>query len=519
MWGHTWKDLETANVTMRRPWTVLRALGLYKRPDAEYGVDFVSSASQRMANEYFGFTDEDLDTFVRLGGFKALPQWLQGQVDDETTWHEFLLDTLFRCEDFMRSASTYSAVVYCLLCSIAGLVSFGSFMGGVRRFGSALFHLTIMYGIIFALFKSAIKHVDESHWARDLRNELRYTSPFGAGFSEYTYDGPLTVPHRNDVLIETRYKSDYLAMFSNDFIGNFPGNRLWNELVNEKAALYASYLASGLPPAFSEAIPEFIVSGVDESAGRFLYQTWQSHWAEMSFEDSVKHTRLELAIKSNSILTNVIKEVEFLLSETKYGSLRTTAMMENDVFPFLLDLKERLIGNSNEETRKNTTTVRAGKTPTPQFRQFAVASFLSKPQTVAKFPFRPVVLHVGQHPEEPEPDAWLREGDVVDVKIKERGRRRIYKATLTHALSSGICFVLTHIDEERHQVECKTDLRHYVLLNNGDKVEVLIDDKFYSGTIVEEKGDDFYDVQVSGRIFEDVGGDLFRRTVNTRHSQ
>ena len=494
---------------MRQPWTSLRALGLYKSPSASYGVDYVSSASQRIANEYFGFTEEDLEIFSRLGGFKFLPHWLQGTIiDDETTWHDFLLNTLLLCKHFAKAVSMYSAGVYLILCSVAGLVFGGGFKGAIRRFGSAVLRLSVLGTIVFFVYKAAIKHVDGSQWANDLRNGLRYTSPFGIGFSDY--DGPLTKPYRNDVLIETRYKSEYLAMY-NDFIGNFPGNRLWNELVDEKAVLYTAY-STGLPSVFSEALSEFIVSGVNDSAGRFLYQTWHSHWVELSTEDAIKHTKLELAIKSNSILGHVVKQIDFLISEAKYGRLRKTAMMEKDIFPWLLDLRELLIGISTARLNENTSTVRIGELSTTPCKQFVVSSSLSKPQTMVRLsPRRPVVLHRDMLREEPEPDAWLREGDVVAVKIKEGENRGIFKATLTHVLSSDICFVQLHVDDTLHQVECKTDVSGYISPTIGDRVDVQIDERYYPGTIVEEKSDDLFDVNVSGRLFEHVGGDFCRR--------
>ena len=492
---------------MRQPWTSLRALGLYKSPSASYGVDYVSSVSQRMANEYFGFTEQDLDFFARLGGFKFLPHWLQGTIDDETTWHDFLLNTLLICKEFMKAVSMYSVGVYLMLCSVAGWVSGEGFKGATRRLGSAVLRLTVLGAFIFAVYKAAIKHVDESQWASDLRNGLRYTSPFAIGFSEY--DGPLTTPYRNDVLIETRYKSEYLAMY-NDFIGNFPGNRLWNELVNEKALLYTVY-STDLPSVFSEAVSEFIVSGVYDSAGRFLYQKRNSHWVEMSPEDAIKYTKLELAIKSNSILGHVVKQIDYLISEAKYGPLRKTAMMEMDIFPWLLELKYVLIGVSTERTSKNTSTVRIGEVSTTPSTQFVVSSSLSKPQTMARqSPRRPVVLHHGVLREEPEPNAWLREDDVVAMKIKEGENWGIFKATLNHVLSSGICFVQLHVDDTLQQVDCN-DVSRYISPTIGDRVEVLINEQYYPGTIVEEKGEDLFDMNVSGRIFEDVGGDLLLR--------
>jgi hypothetical protein len=46
------------------------------------------------------------------------------------------------------------------------------------------------------------------------------------------------------------------------------------------------------------------------------------HWVEMSLEDAIKCSKLELAIKSNPVFfENVVKQIDYLISEAKYGPL------------------------------------------------------------------------------------------------------------------------------------------------------------------------------------------------------
>jgi hypothetical protein len=46
---------------------------------------------------------------------------------------------------------------------------------------------------------------------------------------------------------------------------------------------------------------------------------------------------------------NVVKQIDYLISEAKYGPLKkNTAVMEKDIFLYLLNLKELLIGVSTE---------------------------------------------------------------------------------------------------------------------------------------------------------------------------
>lgn len=516
MWGHTWSDLETADRTLKQPWTGLRALGLYCK-SADYGVDYVTSATQRMPNEWFGFTKEDLHNFIHLGGFKFLPSWLQYDVDEETTWHQFLHETFLLCKNFVKSLCLYSTAVYMLLCSVAGIYFAGGIKGGTRRFGSAVIRLAIMVNVVLVLYKVAIQQVDNSSWASDLRNSLLYTSPFGNEVSEY--DGPLTMPHRNDILIDTRYKSPYLGMY-NDFIGNVPGNRLWNDLVEETTTLFKSY--SHLPAVFTEAISEFIVGAVQDNAGRFLYQNFQSHWAELSFDDSVEITTRELVIRSNSILNKMIKEVDFLISEAKYGALRKAAMVKNDIFEYLLDLKDRFVESVSRKKKEATLcTIRPDAAFTSQSSRFVPPPTLPSVRRSAKKESssrQVVLLPVGQVPGEPEPNAWLREGDIVNAKRKEGGQWGMFKATLKHVLSSGICFVEFHIDETMDQVLCKLEMTRFKPPKVEDRVDIkMADGQFLLGMIVRNKGDGIYNVRVSdGRLFENMSDGSFRRPLNKR---
>ena len=200
------------------------------------------------------------------------------------------------------------------------------------------------------MYVFAVEYVDNSQWAFDLNNGLRYTSPFS--FKElYEYTGPLTYPHRRDVLIATRFKSRYLFAY-NDYIGSHPGNQVWNELIEDKIFVFASY--SELLPVFRQAIAEYIVSGVHEKSGRFLYQHPKSHWVEMSDEDAMEVTQDELTVKSNGLLRNVIEELDFLISDAKYGPLRTATMTDNDIFPYLLDLKDLLLKRSRQSLEEET---------------------------------------------------------------------------------------------------------------------------------------------------------------------
>ena len=147
MWGHTWQeDLLHADTEMIQPWATLRALGLYKKQNAVWGVDYITGSCERIAKEDFGFFREHLDEFIGFGGFKFLPKWLQGQVSDEDGWPEFLMDTVRRCESFMKGLVFQLAICYIVLFFTVSMSSWWAWFEGTHgsillRFDSIGCHL------------------------------------------------------------------------------------------------------------------------------------------------------------------------------------------------------------------------------------------------------------------------------------------------------------------------------------------------------------------------------------------
>lgn len=519
MWGHTWQDLLHADMEMTQPWATLRSLGLYKKPHAVWGEDYVSGVVQRIAKEDFGFFREHLDDFVSFGGFKFIPQWLQGDVsenEDEGSWREFLTETMERCEGFMKGVAFQVAICYIVIFFSVSMAFGGPGMKGrLGRFGWALFRLGVIYGVAMALYNGAIKYVDDSDWAYDIRNGLRYTSPFGYN-EEAVYDGPATMPNGDDVLVETRYKSEYLALY-NDYIGQHQaGNRLWNELIDEKVEIYALY--NGLPPVFRRAVAEYIVGAVYEDEGRFLYQSPDARWIVMSDKDSATQTEYELAVKSNYIKKNVIKELEYLISEVKYDHKRESAMSFY-MLPYLLSLKTALATGAPDNNKK-ITQARKGhvKKSSSSLRrlgdsQSALPAFQSISEPSARR--QPVKLHVGQLPSEPEDGAWLKVGDFVELMFRDESAAYWYKAELLDVLSTNVC-LLHFTAEDYDEIVACTSLSTYTPPKVGDKVELYAEDEdgemdFHPCRIVKDNGNGSYNVNLSGQVYEDINDGEFRR--------
>lgn len=55
MYGHTFSDLKNAQVSMSFPFSMLRSLGIWKPTNANWGYDWVTSASLRISNSENGY--------------------------------------------------------------------------------------------------------------------------------------------------------------------------------------------------------------------------------------------------------------------------------------------------------------------------------------------------------------------------------------------------------------------------------------------------------------------------------
>mmetsp|Transcript_2040 Transcript_2040/g.2893 ORF Transcript_2040/g.2893 Transcript_2040/m.2893 type:complete len:1042 (-) Transcript_2040:121-3246(-) len=482
MWGHTLYDLADAKRRMSQPWATLRALGLYKPKDADWGLDFITSASQRIANEDNGFRDDQLEDYLESGGFPLLPQFLHGEMGEGDKWLDYYFRTVVRCENFFKTATYYSLIAYFAIQVLFLIVDFvrsrGVKRGQLRRSYWSLIRLLITNGILYFLYKKAIEHVDGTQWAKDIVANRRYTDPFT--IEEDRYGGPSVYPHRQDVLFETRYKSKSLAMY-NDFVMGHPGNRQWKELLLITAPLYVSY--KGLPKIFLDNLSEFLVSSMESQQRRFLYQKGKNHWIQLSRDDALKHNERQIRIHSTKMLELVYQQLEFLISDCNSGHLRDKAMTTYDIYPYLSDLADRFLGIEDEKIDASLVRIPQQDLADHKLKSTNLlrqSMKLALPVTNAKFVRRPYDLHVGKLPGEPEAGAWRSDGDVIEVRHKGEGSKRQmwYWAKIREIHSSG----WHHVElDDGEPLYVKVDaVRAYMPFEIGEKLEVWMEDDVYA---------------------------------------
>jgi hypothetical protein len=378
---------------------------LYKLQSASWGIDYVTSAMVRTANKDNGFRPENLQDFIRKGGFWFLPNRLENfdiDWDKGQHWPEYVTGTQKLCERFATKASKFAIEGYLMLFMLFSLLPRKQHR--LRCIAGALLRVGMIVIAAEVILQTAKARVDQTDWAADIRAGRRYTSTAESELVfSLNYKGPSTFPTKWDVLFETRYGSEQLAMY-NDFITTgHPGNRFFRELVEKAAPVY-----SGYTPDFKDATARFITEIVATNHGRFLYQGPDGYWMWLDHKDTINHVKRELGIASNRLTTVLMQTARFIESNYKYGILRESALAIEHAVPFLDTMRARLL-NEKIATKLRDAKPKLGEN-LKYFRAFSLPPSKSNARRVRRLQN----LHANPVVEPPYVGAWLAEGDVAE---------------------------------------------------------------------------------------------------------
>lgn len=536
MWGHTLSDLANADKVMGEPWATLRALGLYKLPGTTWGIDFITSASMRMANEDNGFRRDQLDEHIERGGFPWLPDFLEGQVcpppcEDES-WYEYLNDTIRRCVDFFKQLEIILVFVTLVWFFFAGVILDGenskSGSHRLRRFGLAIRRLACSHGLVILFFVISNRHVDQSGWAKDITAGRKYTSAFT---DEDKFNppskkllGPTTLPHRNDVLLENRYGGRQLKMY-NDFINGHPGNSFFLELVDktvhgrgalESLALFPNETISYLVSEVTSSTSTGTTNGSDrkKGSGRFLLHGPFGSWMWLTDAEARASVRTNLALASSvPMLRELCRELRFISSEYKHGTLRKTALAQIHAVKYAQRL-ERILwekaatpiggkppltlffddnaygtlkeGQEYSETSAIATTVQSRASSWATFQLMMETSAPPKLFSNGKvrtqwnknrsfLSLENKMKAASSSAVEPSRYAWLKEGDVVEgAETNGDGYSFWYKGSVGKISAQGMYFLL-YEDGSTGLLRSKYLIRKFYPYYVGEHLEVIDD--------------------------------------------
>lgn len=494
MWGHTLYDLADADKRMAQPWATLRALGLYKPKEADWGVDYVTGTCMRLVNDYNFFVAEDLVNFVKEGGMNFIPSFLRAEADpdgkDEEAWHNYLLETFLNCKRFVAMVAGLGSFVFVLAYSICNMKSGGgassSMLGSIRR-------LVAIISLVCLVEKVAERKIDESDWAVDVRGNRRFSSVFGNDddFGIH-HRGPTTLPNRNDVLFDNRYEDSKLAIYT-DFARGNPGHRQFLEVAETVAPFFLTY-----PHNLKRATAAYVRDTVEQNSGRFLGQGPQGNWYLMSESDSSKYVMRQLTARSTPVIGVLQKEIRSLKGFYRFGILRDTAMGKKS-YKYLETLNDGVFG----------------------YESLPVGGVIEKkPRAVSFFGFAipdiPVTCDLDyrshryavEPAQPPTSTAWIKEGDLVEGAVDGYWYPGWVRLVDAHRMY--------HIDYPDGDSSVSDELEVRVLMPfyPGESADVGIDDFDWTPcVIVAVRDDGSCDVEVveTGVIVENVAAEYLRR--------
>jgi hypothetical protein len=412
-WGHTLEDFSHPEKHMIEPWRKLRAFGLYKPARRDWGWDYITVASMRIANEDTSYTPEDLETFVEQGGYSFIPKILKVKLEDDDDWTDYLLKTI---ESVMNGLKTLNIRVMTLYLGVLVMLACINWLFGFRKngsfFRSALCRLLITHGLVLILAFMASRRINSRQWAENIRLKKAFR-----GYKEPTQDKQgATLPNELDVLKVDRFQSSYLASYNRVLDLQHPGNRNYHQIVNFNSINYHN-----LPPSLQRDVASHIVSECRAiHLGRFLRQNSEAKWVVMSEKESLAKVHVDLTKASHSTFDFLLTQLEYFRSELAAGVWRETALHKHHVSDFIDKLERLVIGGfplTPKPSSLASNVVRSGRPLSPSLMSFKPATpiYISKLKVIERERIIPSPLPPQKEITPPWRSAWIQEGDTVDA--------------------------------------------------------------------------------------------------------
>ena len=439
-WGHTLEDFGRARVGhMREPYQTLRSLGLYKpnEEQQQWGWDFPTQASMRIANEDNGYNRDDLEEFCNNGGFAFLPSFLQGlalvESDPEAGWIDFLATTLDLCVRFLLQVNVYTMALYLGILVVGQLVHVvlhrrvATFWG----FSSTLVRLVWTHGSTVLVGYLLWNRIESTAWAKNIRTHRLYQSLPSRDVLEQEQEQrlapqpvPSTLPFDSDILVDTRYHSLYLASYTNIVRWTHPGNRHYHDVVLPSASFHYLDLTPSLQRQLVAAVAQHVRL---QYFGRFLTQTPLAQWVELADPLPRLHHDLAQNDASRPIVGALMDVWDHLRVETRVGYWRNSPSQCRHTRDLLDNLLTTMIGSPTTTAttqshfccpallQDKNATFSTSWSALPLARARVPKSFHGPAR---QYPLWPNALPPPYAEAEPYPGAWARAGGIVEGQYK-----------------------------------------------------------------------------------------------------
>jgi hypothetical protein len=414
-------DFVHADKRMTEPQKTLRSLGLIKGN----GWTYISSLSMRIANEDTEMTNDDLEEFIEEGvGFSFLPTSWQTDIDEVSEiseWHAFLFGVLKKVESELNRVYVIALGVYLLLIFLWTIVQRAFGLDKKRKMSTSytvvriFFRIATTHGLVVVLAWLALNVVEDSNWAKAIRARKAYRIPV----TDVDNPPPSTIPYRMDILFVPHYASNYLASYGRVLDFAHPGNAYWKEITNRYAPAYAT-LSIDLQRDFCFTLIDWVTI-----ERRFLKLDKERFWTLVDDEDELqKFCRRELMIAFNPMLKTMLRQIDSLQSETKFGLFRETVMQTEIIPDYIQSWDNRLMSPlNNREEEDNSKKLKLFTTTPEQMTPMSSGRVIHSRVRVESLPITSASMQaflsrsLPPKPSRMEPDdgVWLQEGDKVEA--------------------------------------------------------------------------------------------------------
>ena len=342
-WGHTVYDYQNPLQRMKQPYRTIRTLGLFNPyGNGNWGWDYITVSSARIASQDVGFTTGDLDTFLSEGGFTWLPKYLQGNAtipadDDETYsygWVDFLLETVNKCKSEITKVyfATLGGYIGCIVLIVVLSER------GLRRksFIHNALRMCWIHGVLLLTAWFIRHNVVNSSWGRNIIAQRSFRLSSNA----LTLAPPLpaTLPTHDDVLIFEGMQSESFSSFSRVLETFHPGNRWWNDYVEQMSPAYER-----LSSTLQASVRFHMLAMIEKESRRVLIQTDQSDWATSTSEILHMFCHKSLLQRSNHYFNHILQSFDNAISEIRYGYWRDTILHQKHVSRLVFRLRQDIM--------------------------------------------------------------------------------------------------------------------------------------------------------------------------------
>lgn len=428
-WGHTMQDLADAHRSMAKPFSILRALSLWKPKSRNWGYDFITSAVMRIANLQMGVAPDELPNFKTrvIENIFHIPSFLQGPVDTEenSAWPDYLVGTIRNLKNFFLAINVLLLSLY-----IFAITMICVNVSSVRPVKTASYRMLFTHGVPILIAWRVMHGIANAEWKHRTGDFLRPPFPEHlASIEDNSISaGPTTLPTNRDILAGSRFDAMYLGIYDK-WLDYHPGNVQFRTQIDH---------CSRMPIALDETCVQFILN---TTRGRFLEQDWRSgYWRIMSPLECRRHARVALKKARYRIVDRMAKSIDILLAYNRFDAPPTSMSFKS--IEMLKSLRDSMFAKENALSNE-VIILPASK---------VVSLMSSLPRLPTEMTVPAIKARTPEHPRwvtsRPKPDRF-RVGDVVWVNYKGQGE--LYKGVVMGVRETDGALDIAYLDSERQK--------------------------------------------------------------------